>query len=317
MAHEIESMFYTGVTPWHGLGTALDNPPTTEIAIREAGLDWSIVKHPIYLGDGTVVPRAMATVRTTDNAIMGVVSDRYTPLQNVEAFKFFDPLVESNLVTLETAGSLKNGQRIWILARIVGDDTRIVGDDMVRKFIMLSNSHDGTTAVRVGFTPVRIVCANTLSMAHGNRDSQLIRLMHSKKVTNNIDAVRDIINIANESFEASAEQFRFLAKKKINKDDLEKYVKIVLDYEHVKDVDLSTRAKNQIAQVINLFDHGRGNDLVDTKPTWWRAYNAYTEFLTHESTKNDDVRYNNLWFSHGVRQNKIAFEKAMLLAQAA
>lgn len=319
MAHQIESMFFMGETPWHGLGNRVTEALTVEQAIKQAGLDWAVRKEEIQLkiSPELYVP-GYATVREVDGKIdvLGVVGPRYNPLQNTEAFKFFDPMVESGLVTLETAGSLQEGKRIWVLARINDNtDLRIVGDDIVRKFILLSNSHDGTTAVRCGFTPVRVVCANTLAMAHGDGQSALIRLRHSRSVVANLESLREVMNIANQSFEATADQFRQLAQKQINKKDLEKYVKICLGHgAEVPLNTLSTRAQNQIAQVIGLFDAGRGSDLKGVRGTVWGAYNAVTEYFTHEASNSADSRYNSLWFGQNANRNQIALSEALALA---
>lgn len=318
MAHQIEQMFSVGETPWHGLGQIISDAPDVKTGIQLAGLDWSVATRPLYMADGTEVPTHKCVVRSTDQAQLGVVGDRYVPLQNAAAFDWFNPFLESGLATLETAGSLAGGKRVWILARIVdkGSDVGIVGDDAVRKFIMLSNGHDGTLAVRAGFTPVRIVCANTLAMAHGDKGSQLIRLRHSASVVKNLNSLREIMDAANAQFEATAEQFRALARYDINQKDLRDYVKIVLGYEATKDDDLSTRAENQISNVIGLFENGRGNNLAGVRGTAWAAYNAVTEYLSHETSANADARYTSLWFGANANKNKLALDTALELIAA-
>lgn len=315
MAHEIESMFFLGETPWHGLGNRVLEAPSVGEALRQAGLDWSVGLKPIFMADGREVP-GKATVRESDNSILGVVGPRYRPLQNVDAFNFFNPLVESGLVTLETAGSLSEGKRVWVMARINDNsDLKIVGDDVIRKFILLSNSHDGTTAVRCGFTPVRVVCANTLAMAHNDGESAIVRLRHSKSVVANLESLREVMNLANQSFEATAEQFRQLASKQISRADLERYVKVCLDEQaDAKLADLSKRKQNQIADIATLFETGRGMELAGVKGTVWAAYNAVTEYLTHNAGHNADSRYNSLWFGANATKNADALKEALALA---
>ena len=313
MAHEIESMFFVGETPWHGLGERLIEVPDTKTAIIKAGLDWSVKTVPLYTAEGVKVD-SLGVQRESDGSILGVVGPRYTPLQNSEAFSFFDPFVESGLVQLETAGSLCSGGKIWILARIAeNSDTEIIKGDAVRKFLMLSNSHDGTTAVRVGFTPVRIVCANTLRMAHDG-SSELIRVRHGLSVKANIDALRDTINIANRAFEATADQYRLLAQKQINAEDLEKYVKTVLGVKVDADGEISTRAQNQVDAVIQLFEGGRGQNIQGVSGTLWAAYNGVTEFLTHEAQGDATKRYQSLWFGQNAVRNQLALTEALKLA---
>lgn len=327
MAHEIETMFSVGETPWHGLGKVLEDAPTVEQAIKLAGLDWMVRKQPIHLADGTLLESAQATVRV-ENALdvdgnqivkeLGVVSPRYTVLQNAESFGWFDPMVSSGLVSLETAGALQAGKRIWIMARVVdkGSDIKIVGDDVVRKYILLSNSHDGSMSIRVGFTPVRVVCANTLAMAIQNGASQLIRLKHQKGAIVAMEQLREMMNLANRSFEATADQFRTLAAKNVaNHSDLERYVKLCLDINpDLKEDELSTRTKNQVMRVLELFTEGRGHDLVGVRGTYWAAYNAVTQYLTHEAGNSADTRYNSLWFGTNRERNEKALETAMAMA---
>jgi phage/plasmid-like protein (TIGR03299 family) len=314
MAHQIENMFFIGETPWHGLGTRLIEAPDTKTAIVAAGLDWTVKTVPLFTAEGLKV-ESKAVQRESDNTVLGVVGARYTPLQNSEAFSFFDPFVESGLVQLETAGSLSAGGKIWILARIAeNSDTDILPGDAVRKFLMLSNSHDGTTAVRVGFTPVRIVCANTLAMAHNSGNSALIRVRHGLSVKSNIDALRDTINVANRSFEATAEQFRRLAQRQINRVDLDLYIKKVLDVKVDADGEISTRAQNQIDVISQMFDSGRGQNIPGVSGTVWAAYNAVTEFLTHEAQSDAAKRYQSLWFGQNSNRNILALDEAMKLA---
>jgi phage/plasmid-like protein (TIGR03299 family) len=313
MAHEIESMFYVGETPWHGLGRTIQQGATIDEALLNSGLNWQVKKLPLFLGNGQQAHDGYAIVRETDASILGVVGKGYTPLQNTEAFDFFRPLVEENLITLETGGSLREGKRVWILARLKGEDSEIVQGDAVRKFLLLSNSHDGTMAVRVGFTPVRVVCANTLAIAHGSNQSQLIRVRHSSSVKQNLADLREIINVANASFEASVEQMKRLATKKISQEDLRKYVKICLGFS-LPDSELSTRALNQINEVEGLAYFGRGNSIDGVRGTVWAAYNGVTQYLSHQAGRSADSRYNSLWFGQGAQTGQLALNEALKIA---
>ena len=173
MAHQFESGFFASNTPaWHGLGTVLDHPPTIAEAIKAAGLDWQVREQELFTqterGLG-VVPTHKALVRSTDYRQLGIVSQQYQPLQNLHAFNFFDFLLHDGDVSLEAAGSLKEGKRIWVLAKINNLTQDVVQNDAVNPYLLLSNSHDGSLAVWIQFTPIRVCCNNTLSYALSKR----------------------------------------------------------------------------------------------------------------------------------------------------
>jgi len=317
MSHELEiingeaQMFYRGEAPWHKLGRFIhpDEVLTSEQAIVAAGLDWTVETKPLFLADGTQAP-SNATVRSDNGNILGVVGKNYTPLQNKNAFTFFDEFINSGQASFETAGSLKDGKKIWALAKINKDPLVIAGNDIVDKYILLSNSHDGTTAVRAGFTPIRVVCANTMAMAHQKGTSQLIRIKHGKNVADNLDKVAEIMNVANQQFEATAEQYRFLASRNINSADLETFIKLV--FTGPKYVELESQGltvnKRIIENVIPLFEKGRGNDMTEIKGTAWAAYNAVNEYLQYERGSDDDSRLNSMWFGDGANLNQRALD---------
>ncbi len=318
MAHEIENingqvpMFYVNETPWHGLGKHLDAPPTVREGIVAAGLDWNVGLKPLITKDLHEDVPALATYRETDGQILGVVGPNYTPLQNIEAFNFFNPFLEAGLCTLETAGALRGGKRIWVLAKIKSDPIEVAKGDEVLKFILLSNSHDGTTAVRVGFTPIRVVCANTLGWAHESAASQLIRVRHGANVAENVEKLGEIMDVANSKFNAQAEQYQFLANRQINAADLKKYVEVVFD------INPDGKRKSQVMEkVIPLFEKGKGNDLASIKGTYWAAYNAAIEYMQYEKGKSREVRLDSNWFGANVGLNKKALEVATTMAKLA
>lgn len=334
MAHEVETMMSVKEIPWHGLGTILQSAPTTAEAMKQAGLDWNVEARPLFLGDGRAV-EAKAIVRTSDEKILGHhVGEDWTPIQNAEAFGFFDPIVSSGQATYETAGSLRGGTRVWVLARVGSEDSVIVpkADDRVRKYLLLSNSHDGTLAARVGFTPTRVVCANTLRMAHDSAESALLRLLHTKNVKDTLEQVRDIIDLANQRFEATAEQYRRLARTSIVAKDLEKYVSRVFDapvptdprgsVDEVEELmatfakggQREKNAKARYEMIAGLFEHGRGNDLPGVKGTVWAAYNAVTEYLSHERPRSSvESRLESLTFGVAGKTSQKALDLALAM----
>jgi phage/plasmid-like protein (TIGR03299 family) len=346
MSHEVENMFYVGQTPWHGLGIKLEAAPTTREAIVAAGLDWTVGLKALQTVDGVAVSHR-ATYRESDGSILGVVGPTWRPLQNAEAFSFFDPFVTSGEARLDTAGSLSEGRRVWILAQLNKDPSVIVprSDDVVRKFVLLSNSHDGSLAIKVGFTPIRVVCANTLAMAHDSRKSNLLRIRHTKNSVDALEAVRDAMNLVNQAFEATADQYRFLASKGVVEADLKAYVNrvfapnrvaenaaakrktglvlatapVVHEAEFIEDDVLGAdELKSRVyPRVRQLFENGRGNALPGVAGTFWGAYNAIAEYLAYERGSDAGKRLNESWLGSGAALNARALRVGVEMAQAA
>lgn len=332
MAHALETvngktnMFYVGATPWHGLGTKLDAPPTVEAAMAAAGLDWKVNLVQLQTPDGVPVDR-FACVRSSDSKVLGTVGGGYRPLQNDEAFQFFQPFLDAKVANLETAGSLKGGSRVWALAKIDRPDSVIVAkaDDRVSKYLLLANGHDGSLAVRVGLTPIRVVCQNTLSAAIAG-GSATIKIRHTTRVKDIVDEVQHTIERVDNDFEKAAEVFRALAKVRIKSaGQVKAYVDAVFPSRAVKAEAIETDGAEDFASLLSrpaklshnkadtdkssmfeaveriLETGGRHGDLSmpGIKGTAWAAYNAVTEFLTWERGRNDDNRLNANWFMGG------------------
>ena len=315
MPAAVEQMMFVGATPWHGLGNKVDADIGVEDAIVAAGLDWEVGLKDLQTVDGVPVNHR-ATYRKTDGSILGVVGPRYTPLQNKDSFDWFQPFLDAGECSIHTAGSLHSGQKVWVLAQLNRDSSEIVPGDDVSKFILLSNSHDGTTAIRVGYTPIRVVCVNTLAMAHSKGSgSQLIRIRHTRSSKNNLEQVRDIMDNINAQFEATAEQFRFLASKNFNQADIRRYVKTMLGIEGTVDGDIKTRTRNIMDEILALVE-GPKQSATNVRGTWWAAYNGYNEYLNYNKGRTEDNRLDSLWFGANANDNIKALEKAMEFANA-
>jgi len=314
MPANVETMFYTGATPWHGLGEKLQSAPTISEAIDASGLDWEVGTKDLVTKDGEDVP-ARATYRKSDGSILGVVGPRYVPLQNRDAFDWFQPFIDAGECSLHTGGSLSNGQKVWVLAELNRDPSEIVPGDEVHKFILLSNSHDGTTAIRVGYTPIRVVCVNTLAFAHNNKESQLLRIRHTRSAQTNLDNVRDIMDNINAQFEATADQFRFLASRDFNQADVRKYVKTLLGIDKKPEEDIKTRTRNILDEVLATIE-GPKQSAVGVRGTWWAAYNGYNEYLNYTKGRNVNNRMESLWFGQNGTENTKALNLALDMANA-
>jgi phage/plasmid-like protein (TIGR03299 family) len=322
MAHEVENMFYVNEVPWHGLGIKLEAAPTVREAIVCAGLDWEVASQPQYAkfdGEEIATP-SRAIIRKTDRKVLGVVGPDYEVVQNVAAFDWFQAWVDAGVVKLETAGSLCGGSRIWVLARVVGDPIEIVKNDAILRYILLSNSHDGTMAVRCGFTGTRVVCANTMAAAHESKASKLLRIRHTKNVATALEEIQNIMDVANREFVATTDQMKFLARCKVSVEDLTSYVrKVFTPKVSVKQIEGEEFSGERIlAKVIPLFENGRGmRELPEIKGTLWAAYNAVSEFVSHERGRSQDSRVNSLWFGDSANTNQKAFNIAVEMAKAA
>jgi len=314
MAAQVESMAYFGEVPWHGLGTALEEGDLYDWpkACEKAGLAWDVELVPLVTGDTQAKVDRNAVRRTSDGRILGTVGPRFTVLQNRDAFNWFQPFLDAKEASLHTAGSLQEGSRVWVLAKLQRDPIVIAQGDEIEKFILLSHGHDGSLAVRCGFTPIRVVCQNTLSMAHGSTASKLIRVRHTKDIHQNLESIREVMNLANQQFEATAEQYKMLARKSVNQADLKKYVERVLKVEPGQKI--STRTMNTVQKIIGLCEAGRGNNLASVSGTYWTAYNGVTEWLTYERGQAQDNRLNSLWFGDSANVNQHALATALTMA---
>ena len=314
MPSEVESMFYTGKMPWHGIGVALDAPPTAAEAIQAAGLDWNVEKRPLFTPRRSrknlaEVPGFSAVVRKDRKNVLGVVGKTWQPLQNSEAFQFFDPFVEGGVAAYHTAGSLKGGQMVWVLAQLRADPMTVVKGDDVEKFLLLSNSHDGKAAVNVRFTPVRVVCANTLSMAESDDASPFLRIRHAGNLKQTMKKVQEVVNVTNRTFEATLEQYRWLAKRQV-----QNIHRFVLDVLQVPDN--AEKPPRALSNVVELFENGRGQDNKLVRGTWWAGYNAVTEWVDHHRGR-DGTRLAAAWYGEGRRIKSRALVLATEMAKAA
>lgn len=322
MAHEIElnangsaNAFFVGEPAWHRLGRVFPEGTDLDIptAIEAAGLNWSVRLQPLHMlydGEDMPVP-GYATVRDSDRSILGVVGPTYQPLQNKDAFNWFQPFLDAKEATLEAAGSLRGGKRVWVLARLNRDPIEVVPGDDVRKYALLSNGHDGTLAIRAGFSAIRTVCANTLAQAHGDKESRLLRIRHTNRAVKTLEEVREIMNLADREFTASAEQYKALARKGVSVEDLKNYVrKVFAPKVTLSEVPEEEQNERLLGKIIPLFEKGRGNDLPGVRGTAWAAYNACVEYLQYERG-NEANRLDSMWFGDSARLSQKAFQTAL------
>ena len=194
-------MFVGAVPPWVGLGVKVDEAVSSAEALKMSGLDWEVQSKNIQVAGGSVVKGYKANVRSSDGKVLGIVTDRYKIVQNRDAFAFTDMLLGEG-VRYETAGSLSNGQRVWMLARM--DTAKICGDD-VTPYLVFTNSHDGTGAIKVAMTPIRVVCQNTLTAALAGA-KRTWSTKHCGDINGKLEDARNTLNLANQYMKKLEEQ---------------------------------------------------------------------------------------------------------------
>ena len=289
MAHEISNVngideaFFAGngneLRPaWHGLGQNLIDAADSETAIEQAHLDWRVLMRPLQTIDGKTVPNMCATVREDTGDVLGVVSDRYKVLQNRHCFKFLDSLVENGDLQYESAGALRGGQIIWLLARLPSIDT-IAAGDTVKRYLLLQSSHDGLSAINTGATSVRVVCANTLRLSLQTNKSTMKRITHKGDMVSKLADAQLYLSQFDKAFALFRDEAQLLATRYFTNEQCKEYIQKLFP-----EVDLETRAKAQrerkVSQVREAFRDHR-TCLASIKGTWWHLFNSVTQSIDH------------------------------------
>lgn len=312
-----DSMFSVGETPWHGLGSILATAPANGAeAIAAAGLDWSVYLAPLqaaHNGRTLDVPMSRAVVRGDTANVLATVGRDYAAIQNRDAFAAFDPWVAEGILSYETAGSLRNGAIVWILAKLAIDAAEIGAGDAVATYALLSNSHDGTRAVRIKGTNVRVVCANTLHASDIDRQITM-SVRHTGNVASKVENAVASIDGIRRAAAAQAATYRTLTA--IGPRDAD----TVLDYiaaVYRKDAE-TLRTGRTAPAIADLFDGaGVGSDLASARGTYWGLYNAVTEYLTHHSgghtNERKASRADASVFGSGARTNDRALSVAYVM----
>lgn len=300
-------MMYAGKTPWHGLGTPVEKEVTSEAAIRLGGLDWDVEKRPIYLGKegvpmkclscgekatvtalGQKLETHVATVRAEDNKLLGVVGDTYELIQNKDAFGFLDGLVGEGLAMYHACGSLYDGRRVFITCRL--PDSLHIGPDQIDKYLVACTSHDGSLALHIKWTPIRVICWNTLSAAfniHGGRvkATDCVSVRHTLNYRERITQAREVLNLTDLYYERLEECFQRLIKTPCTTKQFKNFSLKLWPDRAIKDDDekkrTNKRREDVRKKIQELFVAGAGNSQKDVRGTRWAAYNAVTEFVDH------------------------------------
>lgn len=271
MSANVESMFSVRETPWHGLGTVIQDAVNSEEALKLAGLDWEIIQVPVeYKG---VATGHQFNIRSSDDTVMGVVGARYKPVQNKDAFAFTDELIGGD-VRYETAGSLQNGKRVWMLAKM--EERRIL-DDAVEPYLCLTNSHDGFSSMKVCMTPVRVVCQNTLNLAL-NSAKRTWNVRHSGNIEGKIAEAKHTLGLANAYMDQFAMEAEELYKIKVAPKDFKEMTEELFPIT----AEMSRRKEeSQYLLQMQLKSAWDTDDLGNIRGTGWGFMNAVSDMTTH------------------------------------
>ena len=285
MAANVESMFYTREKPWHGLGIMVAEAPNSKDALRLAGLNWKVLQEPVYTENKELIQGYKANVRNSDRKVLGVVTDRYKVIQNEEAFAFTDALLGEG-VRYETAGSLQEGRRVWMLARLPREF--IIGGERISPYMVFSNTHDGSGAVKTALTPIRVVCNNTLNLALRTAKRSW-SMIHTGDISGKIEEAKNTLLLADEYMTALGQEFENLRKIKLSERQVQDYIKILLPMEE----NYTLQQKRGIEKLredmrMRYFD---APDLKDVGNNGYRFVNAVSDFATHSTPRRKTANY--------------------------
>ena len=307
MAANVETMFSVREKPWHGLGTVVAEAPTSAEALELAGLDWKVEQTPIYTPHGKV-DGYRANVRNTDGQVLGVVTDRYKVIQNTEAFAFTDELLGSG-VRYETAGSLQNGRKIWLLARMPREF--IIAGERISPYLVFSNTHDGSGAVRVAVTPIRVCCNNTLNLALRTA-SRSFSMVHTGDVRGKVAEARQTLFMADTYMENLGREFERLRKQRITEQQVMEYISLLLPVENnASNITAKNVKKLRNDMAARYFE---APDLKDIGNNVYRFINAVSDFATHAEPIRKTKNYQENLFMRTYEGNPIIDRAYQLVA---
>ena len=315
MAHQVETMAYAGEVPWHGLGVEVSNDLTPNQMMKKAGLDWRVEQIDSYvtMGDKKIPTGMKALVRSSDNKVLTNIGQIWNPVQNEEAFEFFSEYVLAGDMEMHTAGSLKGGQMVWALAK-VKESFDLFGGDKVESYLLFSNPHLYGKSIDIRFTPIRVVCNNTLSLSLEQQAERSIKVGH--RVEFNANEVKKALGIASDKLKTYKEMAEFLGSKKYTSENIVQYFNTVFGSPAKEKVDgvFPTTSLNAKLALENL----------DTQPgakfaqgTFWNAFNTVTYLNDHVQGRTTDGRLTSSWYGRNRRVKLKALDTALEMAEAA
>lgn len=316
MAHLIDSMAYTGQTPWHGLGNILPPQQSLDVWLQAAGMNWTIEQSDVlYQGapDNPILhtyPDSKVLYRSDTLAPLSVVSQRYNVVQPYEVLHFYQDLVEAGGFELETAGSLKGGRKLWALAK-TGRDLMLKGGDLVKSYLLLATSCDGTLCTTAQFTSVRVVCNNTLQVAVGDQTSA-IKVPHSTQF--DATAVKQALGLGVSQWDHFGQYAKELSQRPVAPQEALRFFSDLLAQPLDEESIVLTRSVQRLYELYQ--GAGMGAELVSSHNTAWGLVNAVTEYVDHHRrTRSQDHRLDSAWFGQGAQLKSRALAQAITLLQ--
>ena len=310
MAANVETMFYTRQKPWHGLGTMVQEAPASREALDLAGLNWKVIQKALLTADGHLVPGFKVNLRDSDNQVLGVVTDRYRVVQNEDAFAFTDALLGEG-VTYETAGSLQNGRRTWILAKL--PQNYIISGDEITPYLVFMNSHDGTGAIKAAMTPIRVVCQNTLNLALKTA-KRTWSADHVGDIQGKMEDARYTLLYADQYMKELGKAIDALRRIKLSDRQVQEYIDALFPLPE-NATEAQTKNMLRLKEDMKARYH-EAPDLKDVGKNGYRFINAVSDFATHSEPLRKRANYKESLFARTVEGN-VMIDKAYELVKAA
>lgn len=310
MSANVETMFYTRETPWHGLGTCVEEAPGSREALELAGLNWRVFQKPVMTQEGQLIPGYKANIRDLDQRVLGIVTDRYQVVQNEEAFAFTDQLLGEG-VAYETAGSLQEGRRTWILAKL--PQRYIISGDEITPYLVFMNSHDGTGAIKAAMTPIRVVCQNTLNLALSTA-RRCWSTNHVGEMEGKLREARDTLLYADRYMKELGKTIDQLNRIRLSDQKVYEYINALFP---LPDGATELRKKNllRLKEDVRL-RYFEAPDLKHMGKNAYRFINAVSDFATHSKPLKERAGYREKRFAKTVEGNALV-DRAYELVKAA
>lgn len=317
MSHEIEmvngraQMAFSGETPWHGLGVKVPADLTPEQMLEAAGLNWTVEKVEAYakVGGKNVAVGRSALVRSFDDKILDVVSDDWNPVQNAEAFEFFNDFIAAGGMEMHTAGSLRGGQIVWALAK-VKDCFELFGGDRVDSYLHFTNFHKYGCSTDVRFTPIRVVCNNTLTLSLNTKVEKMVKISHRREFDG--DNVKLMLGVAQEKLAKYKEMAKFLGAKRYTAEQMVDYFRTVFP---VLGAGVKKDCSKSATIAMGVLDSQPGADFA--RGSFWQLFNTVTFMTDHIIGKSADTRMQSAWYGANKGLKTRALETALEMAEAA